>query len=69
MFENLCSLIIDETDRILEIGFEEEMHQIVKVLPKGKSTSGIESNTQRATDYAFFSYPTLGKIFISFLCI
>jgi ATP-dependent RNA helicase DDX18/HAS1 len=28
-------LIIDEADRILEVGFEEEMHQIIKLLPKG----------------------------------
>ena len=28
-------LTIDEADRILEVGFEEEMHQIVKLLPTG----------------------------------
>eukprot|EP01047_Picozoa_sp_COSAG01_P117612 COSAG01_NODE_46282_length_401_cov_1.354305_2_plen_72_part_01 len=33
-YHNLLCLIIDEADRILEIGFEEEMHQIVKLLPK-----------------------------------
>ena len=27
-------LVIDEADRILEIGFEEEMKQIIKLLPK-----------------------------------
>jgi len=31
----LKALIIDEADRILEIGFEEEMNQILKILPKG----------------------------------
>lgn len=35
VFKNLKALIIDEADRILEIGFEEEMNQIVKLLPKG----------------------------------
>jgi ATP-dependent RNA helicase DDX18/HAS1 len=35
LFNNLKALIIDEADRILQIGFEEEMHQIVKILPKG----------------------------------
>ena len=35
LFKNLKALIIDEADRILEIGFEEEMNQIVKLLPKG----------------------------------
>ena len=27
-------MIIDEADRILEIGFEEEMKQIIKLLPR-----------------------------------
>ncbi len=30
-------LTIDEADRILEVGFEEEMHKIVALLPNGKS--------------------------------
>lgn len=30
--------VIDEADRILEIGFEEEMRQIVKILPKDRQT-------------------------------
>ncbi len=34
-YSNLQMLIIDEADRILEIGFEEEMTQILKLLPKG----------------------------------
>ncbi len=36
IFKNLKMLIIDEADRILEVGFEEEMHQIIKLLPKGE---------------------------------
>eukprot|EP00126_Sphaerothecum_destruens_P007866 Sdes_comp20018_c0_seq2m12727 len=36
--ENLQCLIIDEADRCLEIGFEEEMKQIVKLLPKKRQT-------------------------------
>jgi ATP-dependent RNA helicase DDX18/HAS1 len=35
VFKNLKALVIDEADRILEIGFEEEMKQIIKILPKG----------------------------------
>ena len=35
---NLACLVIDEADRILEIGFEEEMRQIVKLLPKERQT-------------------------------
>lgn len=33
MFKNLQCLIIDEADRILDLGFEEEMRQIIKLLP------------------------------------
>jgi ATP-dependent RNA helicase DDX18/HAS1 len=33
--KNLKMLVVDEADRILEVGFEEEMHKIIKLLPKG----------------------------------
>ena len=33
LYKNLQCLIIDEADRILDIGFEEEMKQIIKLLP------------------------------------
>lgn len=36
VFKNLKALIIDEADRILEVGFEEEMKAIIALLPKGK---------------------------------
>jgi ATP-dependent RNA helicase DDX18/HAS1 len=36
-WENLKSLVIDEADRILEVGFEEELREIVGMLPKGES--------------------------------
>jgi superfamily II DNA/RNA helicase len=34
-FSCLClkTLVIDEADRILEVGFEDEIRQIVKILP------------------------------------
>jgi ATP-dependent RNA helicase DDX18/HAS1 len=35
---NLQVFVVDEADRCLEIGFEEEMHQIVKLLPKKRQT-------------------------------
>lgn len=38
IFKNLQCLIIDEADRILEIGFEEEIRQIIKILPKERQT-------------------------------
>jgi superfamily II DNA/RNA helicase len=39
VFKNLKALIIDEADRILEIGFEEEMRKIIKLLPTGGPSS------------------------------
>jgi ATP-dependent RNA helicase DDX18/HAS1 len=33
LFKNLQCLIIDEADRILDVGFEEELKRIVKLLP------------------------------------
>src|ERR1700722_11639940 len=33
IFKNLKTLVIDEADRILEVGFEDEMRQIIKILP------------------------------------
>ena len=33
LFKNLQCLIIDEADRILDVGFEEEMKRIIKLLP------------------------------------
>ena len=38
VFHNLQMLIIDEADAILKIGFEEEMNQILKLLPKDRVT-------------------------------
>ncbi|KAL2167360.1 hypothetical protein VTG60DRAFT_1393 [Thermothelomyces hinnuleus] len=46
VFKNLRSLIIDEADRILEIGFEDEMRQIVKILPKEDRQTMLFSATQ-----------------------
>ncbi|SZF02627.1 unnamed protein product [Blumeria hordei] len=46
VFKNLKALVIDEADRILEIGFEDEMRQIVKVLPKDDRQTMLFSATQ-----------------------
>lgn len=46
VFKNLRSLVIDEADRILEIGFEDEMRQIIKILPKEERQSMLFSATQ-----------------------
>ncbi|KAL3315727.1 ATP-dependent RNA helicase ddx18 [Cichlidogyrus casuarinus] len=38
LFHNLKQLVIDEADRILDIGFEIEMRQILRLLPKNRQT-------------------------------
>lgn len=38
LYKNLQCLVIDEADRILDIGFEEELKQIVNLLPKRRQT-------------------------------
>jgi superfamily II DNA/RNA helicase len=40
------ALVIDEADRILEIGFEEEMNQILRLLPKGTSPPYPHTHTR-----------------------
>ncbi|KAI9227142.1 MAG: ATP-dependent RNA helicase Has1 [Piptocephalis tieghemiana] len=46
IFKNLTALVIDEADRILECGFEDEMKQIIKLLPKENRQSMLFSATQ-----------------------
>ncbi|KAK8869980.1 ATP-dependent RNA helicase HAS1 [Kwoniella newhampshirensis] len=57
VFKNLKALVIDEADRILEIGFEEEMKQIIKILPADNRQSMLFSATQttKVTDLARIS--------------
>ncbi|KAF3388499.1 ATP-dependent RNA helicase has1 [Penicillium rolfsii] len=46
VFKNLKTLVIDEADRILEVGFEDEMRQIVKILPTEERQTMLFSATQ-----------------------
>ncbi|KAI8913343.1 P-loop containing nucleoside triphosphate hydrolase protein, partial [Gorgonomyces haynaldii] len=46
IFKNLKMLIIDEADRILQEGFEREMHQIISLLPKDDRQTMLFSATQ-----------------------
>ncbi len=38
VFHNLVALVIDEADAILKIGFEQEMNEILKILPQERQT-------------------------------
>ncbi|GFR47135.1 hypothetical protein Agub_g8823 [Astrephomene gubernaculifera] len=56
-FRNLACLVIDEADRILEIGFEEEMRQIIKILPKERQTMLFSATqTTKVEDLARISF-------------
>uniref|UniRef100_A0A1A8IQG0 ATP-dependent RNA helicase n=1 Tax=Nothobranchius kuhntae TaxID=321403 RepID=A0A1A8IQG0_NOTKU len=56
MYKNLQCLIIDEADRILEVGFEEELKQIIKLLPKKRQTMLFSATqTRRVEDLARIS--------------
>lgn len=46
VFKNIKAFVIDEADRILEVGFEDEMRQIVKILPKEERQTMLFSATQ-----------------------
>ncbi|GAB7355600.1 hypothetical protein MBLNU459_g6328t1 [Dothideomycetes sp. NU459] len=46
VYKNIKALIIDEADRILEVGFEDEMKQIIKILPKDERQTMLFSATQ-----------------------
>ncbi|PNW80375.1 hypothetical protein CHLRE_07g314900v5 [Chlamydomonas reinhardtii] len=57
VYRNLACLVIDEADRILEIGFEEEMRQIIKILPKERQTMLFSATqTTKVEDLARISF-------------
>ncbi|KAI0932487.1 ATP-dependent RNA helicase [Taiwanofungus camphoratus] len=65
VFRNLKGLVIDEADRILEVGFEEEMKRIIAILPNENRQSMLFSATQttKVTDLARISLRP-GPLFI-----
>jgi len=50
VFKNVQCLVIDEADRILDIGFEEEMKQIIRLLPKKRQTMMFSATQTRKTE-------------------
>jgi len=50
LFKNLQCLIIDEADRILDVGFEEELKRIVKLLPKKRQTMLFSATATKKTE-------------------
>lgn len=59
IYKNLKCLMIDEADRILEANFEEEMKQIIKLLPKERQTALFSATqTKKVEDLARLSFQT-----------
>ncbi|KAK4389495.1 DEAD-box ATP-dependent RNA helicase 27 [Sesamum angolense] len=57
IYKNLKCLVIDEADRILEANFEEEMKQIIKILPKVRQTALFSATqTKKVEDLARLSF-------------
>ncbi|GMH84317.1 hypothetical protein TL16_g09887 [Triparma laevis f. inornata] len=55
-YSNLQIFVIDEADRILEIGFEEDLHSIIKLLPKERQTMLFSATqTKQVEDLARLS--------------
>lgn len=50
IYKNLVSLVIDEADRIFDIGFEEEMKQILRLLPKRRQTMLFSATKDNKTN-------------------
>lgn len=50
LYKNLQCLVIDEADRILEVGFEEELKQIINILPKRRQTMLFSATQNKKTD-------------------
>ncbi|RXG51807.1 putative ATP-dependent RNA helicase pitchoune, partial [Armadillidium vulgare] len=38
VYKNVRCLVLDEADKILDVGFEEELRQIIRLLPKNRQT-------------------------------
>jgi len=56
LYKNLMSLIIDEADAILKIGFEQDMNEILKILPKERQTILFSATqTKKVEDLARLS--------------
>ncbi|CAJ1975383.1 unnamed protein product [Sphenostylis stenocarpa] len=59
IYKNLKCLMIDEADRILEANFEEEMKQIINILPKQRQTALFSATqTKKVKDLARLSFQT-----------
>ncbi|XP_063606739.1 uncharacterized protein LOC134781418 isoform X2 [Penaeus indicus] len=50
LYKNMVCLVIDEADRIFDVGFEQEMKQILNILPKRRQTMLFSATKDTKTD-------------------
>uniref|UniRef100_A0A2I2YS22 ATP-dependent RNA helicase n=1 Tax=Gorilla gorilla gorilla TaxID=9595 RepID=A0A2I2YS22_GORGO len=50
MYKNLQCLVIDEADHILDVGFEEELKQVIKLLPTRRQTMLFSATQTRKVE-------------------
>ena len=63
--QNLVALVIDEADRILQVGFEEEMNQIMKLLPRQRQTMLFSATqTKKVEDLARVTFQDEKPVFV-----
>ena len=65
VYRNLLALVMDEADRILEQGFEDDLRAILKLLPKERQTMLFSATqTKRVEDLARLSINQKESVFV-----
>eukprot|EP00977_Amphora_coffeiformis_P023920 scaffold14699_cov170-Amphora_coffeaeformis.AAC.17 len=65
VYRNLLALVMDEADRILEQGFEDDLRAILKLLPKDRQTMLFSATqTKKVEDLARVSIRTKESIYV-----
>lgn len=65
IFRNLLALVMDEADRILEQGFEDDLRAILRLLPKERQTMLFSATqTKRVEDLARLSINPSNSVFV-----
>lgn len=64
-YRNLLALVMDEADRILEQGFEDDLRMILKLLPKERQTMLFSATqTKKVEDLARLSMDSKNSVFV-----
>lgn len=65
VYRNLLALVMDEADRILEQGFEDDLRAILKLLPKERQTMLFSATqTKKVEDLARLSIRTKESVYV-----